>query len=405
MAHLSSLRILADENIPHVHEAFGTLGTVTLAPGRAISASEVQAADVLLIRSVTEVDAALIQNHALQFVGSATIGTDHVDQDVLRERGIPFAHAPGSNADSVADYVLAALLHHAVRTGTDLPTRTVGVVGCGNTGSRVARRCEALGCCVLRNDPPRAENEPEHANQFVSLETLLKEADIISLHVPLTTGGPHATRHLLDTDVVGAMQSGTWLVNTSRGAVVEANAVRHGLHDGPIGALLFDVWPGEPAPAPDLIRDAAIATPHIAGYAYDGKVRGTHMLYQALCDVLDRPATWQPNDVLSAHAPATWHLAPPSARWPRTEAWNALAQQAYTIADDHRRMRALASHLPEERAKAFADLRRTYPIRREMNRYAVTANSLLSEWHQPVSAGLTMQRTVPGATSSHMRST
>ncbi|WP_245850385.1 4-phosphoerythronate dehydrogenase [Longimonas halophila] len=405
MPDLPSLRILADENIPHVHEAFGTLGTVTLTPGRAISASDVQAADVLLVRSVTEVNASLIQNHALQFVGSATIGTDHVNQAALSQRGIPFAHAPGSNADSVADYVLTALLHHATRTGTDLPTRTVGVVGCGNTGRRVARRCEALGCRVLRNDPPRAKNEPEHADQFVSLDTLLQKANIISLHVPLTTGGPHATRHLLDTNVVAAMQPGTWLVNTSRGAVVEANAVRHGLRDGPISALLFDVWPGEPAPAPDLIRDAAVATPHIAGYAYDGKVRGTHMLYQALCDVLDRPATWQPNEVLAAHAPDTWHLAPPSARWPRTEAWHALAQQAYTIADDDRRMRALASHPPEERAKAFADLRRTYPIRREMNRYAVAADSLLAEWHQPVSAGLTMQLTVPGATSSHMRST
>lgn len=405
MAHLPSLRILADANIPHVHEAFGTLGSVTQTPGRAISASDVQAADVLLVRSVTTVDASLIQDHALQFVGSATIGTDHVDQDVLRERAIPFAHAPGSNADSVADYVLAALLHHATRTGTDLPVRTVGVVGCGNTGRRVARRCEALGCRVLRNDPPRAKNEPENADLFVSLDTLLQEADIISLHVPLTTGGPHATHHLLDTDVVAAMQPGTWLVNTSRGAVVEPNAVRHGLHDGPIGALLFDVWPGEPAPASDLIRDAAIATPHIAGYAYDGKVRGTHMLYQALCNVLDRPATWTPHDVLSAHAPATWHCAPPSARWSRTEAWHALAQHAYTIADDDRRMRALASHPPEERAEAFAELRRTYPIRREMNRYAVTAASLVPEWHRPVSAGLTMQLTVPGATSSQMRST
>lgn len=405
MALSPSLRILADKNIPCARAAFGPLGSVTLVPGRAITASDVQAADVLLVRSVTQVDASLIQNHALQFVGSATIGTDHVDQDFLHERSIPFAHAPGSNADSVADYVITALLHHAARTGTDLPTRTVGIVGCGNTGRRVARRCEALGCRVLRNDPPRAENEPEHANQFVPLEALLHEADIISLHVPLTTSGRHATQHLVDAEVVAAMQPGTWLVNTSRGAVIEADAVRHGLHKGSIGALLFDVWPNEPAPSPDLIRDAAIATPHIAGYAYDGKVRGTYMLYQALCDVLDRPATWQPNDILAAHAPATWHLSPPSARWPRTDAWHALAQHAYTIADDDRRMRALASHPLEKRAKAFAELRRTYPLRREMNRYTVSEASLLPAWHRPVSGGLTMQLSAPGGTSSQMRST
>jgi erythronate-4-phosphate dehydrogenase len=405
MPSSSDIRTLADENIPLAREAFGTLGTVTQVPGRSISASDLQAADVLLVRSVTRVDASLLQDHTLQFVGSATIGTDHIDRNLLDERGIPFAHAPGSNADSVADYVIAALLYHAARTGTDLSSCTVGVVGCGNTGRRVAHRCEALGCRVLRNDPPRAEAEPEHAARFVPLQALLREADIISLHVPLTTSGAHATHHLVDAEVAAAMQPGSWLVNTSRGDVVEAHAVRHGLHEGPIGALLFDVWPGEPAPASDLIRAAAVATPHIAGYAYDGKVRGTHMLYQALCNTLNRLATWSPNEVLAAHAPDTWHLSPPSARWPRTNAWHALARQAYSVADDSRRMRTIASHPLKKRGAAFAELRRTYPIRREMSRYAVAAASLPPEWHRPVSEGLTMQLTTLSATSSQMRST
>lgn len=404
MASSPALRILADENIPHARDAFSALGSVTQAAGRALSTSDVEAADVLLVRSVTRVDASLLQDHTLRFVGSATIGTDHIDQDFLQQRGIPFAHAPGSNADSVADYVVAALLHHAVATHTDLPSRTVGVIGCGNTGSRVAQRCEALGCRVLRNDPPRAEAEPERADQFVSLSALLQEVDIISLHVPLTTSGPHATRQLVDAEVVAAMQPGTWLVNTSRGNVVDAGAVRDGRQHGPISALLFDVWPDEPHPAPALIRKAAVATPHIAGYAYDGKVRGTYMLYQALCDVLDRPASWEPSDVLAAHDPDTWHLSPPSARWPRTEAWHALSRQAYAIADDDRQMRAIASHPPEQRARAFTELRRTYPVRREMQRYAVTASSLPAEWQHGVSEGLTMQLTAPGAPSSHMGS-
>lgn len=405
MPHSPSLRIVVDENIPCADDAFGTLGTVVSVPGRALSTEHIRDTDVLLVRSVTPVNDDLLNGHTLQFVGSATIGTDHVNRDALRARGIPFAHAPGSNADSVADYVIAALLHHATRTGTDLPSRTVGVVGCGNTGRRVARRCEAIGCRVLRNDPPRAETEPEHADRFASLNTLLQEADIISLHVPLTTRGPHATYQLVDTEAVAAMQAGTWLVNTSRGPVVDGHAVREGLHHGPIGALLFDVWPHEPAPDPALIRDAAVATPHIAGYAYDGKVRGTYMLYRALCDVLGCSPTWVPSSALAAHAPDTWHLSPPDARWPRTEAWQALAQQAYPIADDDRRMRALAAHPPEKRGHAFAELRRTYPIRREMQRYAVPASCLPANWHTAVSGGLSLRCTAPADTNSQKRST
>lgn len=393
MAFSPSLRILADENIPLAEAAFGTLGTVRQAPGRSLSAADVQAADVLLVRSVTNVNASLIGDAALHFVGSATIGTDHVDQDFLDARGIPFAHAPGSNADSVADYVVAALLHHAARAGVDLPARTVGVVGCGNTGSRVARRCEALGCRVLRNDPPLAMAAPDASERFVSLHTLLRTADIVSLHVPLTTTGPHPTRHLVDDAGVAAMQPGTWLVNTSRGGVVEASAIRAGLQSGSLGALLFDVWPDEPAPAPDLIQQAAVATPHIAGYAYDGKVRGTKMLYDALCDALERTPEWTPDDALADEAPPTWMLSPPSARWPRTEAWHALVRQAYAIADDDRRMRALASLPPDARATAFADLRRTYPVRRELQRYAVPAASVPDAWQSSVARGLGLRLT------------
>lgn len=399
------LRIVADENIPRAREAFRTIGSVTCVPGRAISAEHVAEADVLLVRSVTPVNKSLLGSHTLQFVGSATTGTDHVDQVLLQRRGIPFAHAPGSNADSVADYVVAALLHHATRTGVDLPSRTVGVVGCGNTGSRVARRCEALGCRVLRNDPPRARVEPAHADQFTALEDLLRKADIISLHVPLTTSGPHATHQLVDAEAVATMQPGTWLVNTSRGNVVEASAVQDGLHHGPIGALLFDVWPNEPAPPPELIRNAAVATPHIAGYAYDGKVRGTEMLYKALCQALDHEVAWTPDATLADHAPNTWQLSPPDARWPRTEAWNALARQAYPIADDDRRMRAIAAYPHKQRGNAFAELRRTYPIRREMQRYAVPASSIPTSWYAPVSRGLALQCTVPGYANSQKRST
>ena len=386
-----SLTILADENIPLVREAFGPLGTVHTAAGRAIRPTDVSHVDALLVRSVTTVDANLIGDTALQFVGSATIGTDHIDRPLLEAKEIPFAHAPGSNADSVADYVITALLQQAVRTGTALAHCTVGVIGCGNTGSRVARRCEALGCTVLRNDPPRANAAPKQAHGFVSLNALLATADIISLHVPLTHAGPYPTHHLIDAKALSALHADAWLVNTSRGGVVDANALQDALQRNQLGAALLDVWPNEPTPPLDLVSRAAIATPHIAGYAYDGKIRGTYMLYTALCRVLDQPSPWTPRTALARHDPDTWMLSPPDARFSQTEALHALARQAYAIANDDARLRAIRAHPSSARAHDFSDLRRTYPMRREMQRYRVPAASLPADWHKAVANGLTMR--------------
>ena len=185
------LRILADENIPRAEAAFGTLGAVRMRPGRAIGPADVRETDVLLVRSVTPVNADLLDGSAVRFVGSATIGTDHIDRDYLREQGIAFAHAPASNADSVADYVIAALIRLAIRQRTALRGKTIGIVGCGNIGSRLAERLSALGLRVLQNDPPRAEEADAagEAHDFVSLDTVLAEAGIITLHVPLTEEG------------------------------------------------------------------------------------------------------------------------------------------------------------------------------------------------------------------------
>lgn len=388
-----SLTTLADENIPLVHEAFAPLGTVHTTAGRSIHTADLSDVDVLLVRSVTTVDANLIGNTPLQFVGSATIGTDHIDQALLDARGIPFAHAPGSNADSVADYVIAALLQHAVCTQTELSDCTIGVVGCGNTGSRVARRCEALGCTVLRNDPPRAvaSKQSKQAAPFVSLSTLLAAADIVSLHVPLTHTGAHPTHHLIDADALNTLHCDAWLVNTSRGGVVDANALQDALQRNQLGAALLDVWPNEPTPPLDLVSRAAIATPHIAGYAYDGKIRGTYMLYTALCRVLDQPSPWTPRTALARHDPDTWMLSPPDARFSQTEALHALARQAYAIANDDARLRAIRARPSSARAHDFSTLRRTYPMRREMQCYQVPVASLPADWHHAVANGLTMR--------------
>ena len=226
--------IVADENIPFVREAFGGVGEVRTMPGREIVCDAVRDAELLLVRSTTRVDAALLDGSGVHFVATATIGTDHVDLTHLRDRGIAFASAPGSNAESVAEYIVAALMELADRRGTRLSGATIGIVGAGNVGGRVARNARALGMSVLLNDPPLAETA--RARGAVAdlgstspscrpLDALL-DADYLSFHVPLERRGPHPTFHLADAEFVGRMRRGAGLLNTARGAVVD-NAALH----------------------------------------------------------------------------------------------------------------------------------------------------------------------------------
>ncbi|MFP4228047.1 MAG: 4-phosphoerythronate dehydrogenase [Salinivenus sp.] len=387
-----SLSIIADENIPCVQEAFGRFGSVKTVPGHEISQKGVGSADVLLVRSVTPITPELVDGSDVRFVGSATIGTDHVDQEHLAEEGISFAHAPASNADSVADYVVAALLTLARTQRVSLAGGTVGIVGCGNTGGRLARRLSALGLHVLQNDPPRAEEETPPPD-FVSLDTVLRNADILTLHVPLTREGPHPTHRLIGDKEVSCMRKGAWLVNTSRGNVVDPEALRSAANSGHLGGLVLDVWPREPTPDPDLIRAADIATPHIAGYAYDGKVRGTYMLYEALCQHLGIEPAWDPQAVLRPSDPNALRAVPPDPRLPPSGALHRLARQAYDVMEDDARVRALSSRPADERAAAFRHLRKTYPRRREFQRYGVPLSAIPKALRQAVREGLTMQLT------------
>jgi len=386
----SQKHVLVDENIPLAAEAFGTLGTVRTMPGRGIGPADMQGVDVLLVRSVTPVGAALLAGSDVRFVGSATIGTDHIDRAYLRECGIAFAHAPASNAGSVADYVTAALLQLAVRHHTPLRGRTIGIVGRGNIGGRLARRLPALGLEVLVNDPPLADQAEASGepHDFTPLGAVLERADVITLHVPLTETGGHATRHLFDESTLRRMQPGAWLLNTSRGPVVDNAALRRVLDDGHLGAVALDVWENEPTPDPDLLRRVDLATPHIAGYAYDGKVRGTMMLYEALCDHLGVPAEWSPEQALQ---PADGHplvATLPDPALPETEALDRVVRSMYDVAADDARLRATLDASPDERGAAFSRLRKAYPRRREFSRFVIPAGAVSAALAVPVRDGL-----------------
>jgi erythronate-4-phosphate dehydrogenase len=354
----AAVRIVADENIPYVREAFASLGKVTAVPGRGLTRAAVADAELLLVRSVTKVGPDLLAGTRVRFVATATIGTDHVDTNYLRERGIGFASAPGSNANSVAEYVVAALLVVARRLGWRLAGRSIGVVGVGHVGSLVVEKCRALGLQVLQNDPPRFDATGDPV--FCPLSELFG-CDIITLHVPLTRGGPSPTFHLADEAFFRSLRPRAVFLNTSRGAVHETEALLAALRAGQLSAAVLDVWEGEPNISAELLEQVTLGTPHIAGYSFDGKVRGTEMVYQAACEFLGVEPTWQP----ALPPPPLAHVSVQAAGRQDEEVLREVVLKVYNIEEDDRDLRKLRDLPGAERPGHFDSLRKNYPVRRE----------------------------------------
>jgi erythronate-4-phosphate dehydrogenase len=355
------MKIVADENIPCVEQAFGTLGDVTLVSGRELHAGQVRDADVLLVRSVTRVGAELLDGSRVRFVGSATIGFDHIDLDYLKTHNIGFSTAPGSNAVSAAEYVVSALLALSERQQFVLADKTIGIVGYGNVGSRVHRKLEALGVACLVNDPPLQEQG--RVQHFVGLDEI-PGTDIITLHVPLTHTGRHPTFHLVDETFMSRLRPHTILVNTARGAVVDNRALERLLEGRPDLSIVLDVWEGEPAIDSALLKKVALGTPHIAGYSLDGKMRGTEMVYRAVCEHFGLAGPWQAVDDLPAGQ--SLDLAATADTDPDACLRRAVFH-AYDIRRDDRRLRELLNLIPAERPGYFDRLRKEYPVRREFS--------------------------------------
>jgi erythronate-4-phosphate dehydrogenase len=340
------MNIVTDPNIPFARGAFSSLGEVHLVSGRTINTETLRDADVLLVRSVTPVHAGLLDGTAVKFVATATIGTDHVDVAYLKSRGIGFASAEASNANSVAEYVIAALLELASRRKYRLRDKTLGVVGVGNIGSRVVRYAAALGLRVLQNDPPRqrAEGLPD----FVTLEHLLDEADIVTLHVPLDD----STHQLLHHDNL----RGFTLINTARGPVVDNRALLKAIDGQRIDGAVLDVWETEPNLSPELLDVVDIGSPHIAGYSLDGKVNGTRMIYEATCKFFGIAPNWNPASLMPAPVVPRIELSVSSGD-DDEDVLHRVVKRVYDISADDATLRA--------NVRDFDYLRADYPIRRE----------------------------------------
>jgi erythronate-4-phosphate dehydrogenase len=350
------MKLVVDENIPAAREAFGRFGELRVCPGRAIGPDTVRDADVLLVRSVTRVDAALLADSRVRFVGTTTAGVDHIDTAWLAGRGIAFASAPGSNADSVVDYVLSSLaLCLEPRAG--LPE--VGIVGCGEVGGRLLRTLRAHGFACRVFDPFRAG-----IDEAAPLERVLA-CGVVTLHVPLTRDGPHPTWHLLDSRRLAALRQDALLFNTARGEVVDNAALLAVLHARPAMRAVLDVWEPEPELDIALLARCTIATPHIAGYALDGKLRGVAQVHAALCAF----AGIDEEPVAALQLPAAGTLDADRGGWRQA------VIDCYDPRGDDARLRAEVVADPPARARAFDRLRRDYPVRREFSGWRAPAGA------------------------------
>jgi len=354
------MHILADENIPLVDEFFAGFGKIRRMPGRSINRAALENVDVLLVRSVTRVDRELLEGSAVRFVGTCTIGTDHLDLDYFEQTGIEWASAPGCNARGVVDYVLGSLLALSEVRGEALARRRFGVVGAGEVGGRLLEVLRGLGWDVRVCDPPRQVRE---AGDFVSLDEILAECDVISLHTPLTLGGDWPTFHLFDQARLSRLRPGTWLINASRGAVVDNAALRDLLLQRPDLEAVLDVWEGETQVDVALAGLCRIATPHIAGYSLDGKLRGTAQIYAALCAARGVEPAIELAQLMPG--PALTELAFASSAEP-AEMLATLCRAVYDPRRDDADFRRSLLGDEAQRRAGFDLLRKQYPPRREI---------------------------------------
>ncbi|MFO1369673.1 MAG: 4-phosphoerythronate dehydrogenase [Marinagarivorans sp.] len=354
------LHIVADENIPFLNEFFGHFGCITALPGRAMRASDLAAADILLVRSVTKVNAELLSGSAVKFVGTCTIGVDHLDSAYLAQRGIATASAPGCNAGGVVQYVLSAL----ARVRPHWHQAKIGIVGCGNVGGRLYRVLDAAGVNVCAFDPFKQQNDV----RWVAWDELLA-CDIICVHTPLTRSGAAPTLHLFDETNVRRLKPGALLLNAGRGEVIDNQALLRCLQRGQDLTAVLDVWEGEPDILAPLMDYVALGTPHIAGYSYEGRVNGSLMIHRALGNFLGMDAAF-----LNAHEAQVMVSAMGERECLNFTDMNSSLLSIYDVARDDDQLRSLVKSEGTSRV-GFDQLRKNYPKRRELSHYLVSPQS------------------------------
>ena len=338
------MKIVVDDKIPYIRETICQLADeVVFLSGAAITAADVKEADVLVVRTRTHCNQQLLEGSKVQLVVTATIGYDHIDTHWLDKAGIRWTNCPGCNSGSVAQYVECSLLLLEQQKKLPLSQSTIGIVGCGHVGSKVKAVAERLGMHVLVCDPPlqKANSQKLTANSYVSLDEIERHCDVITFHVPLTREGQYATWHLADDAFFRRLSRVPYIINTSRGEVVDNKALLKALEEGRVRDAVIDVWENEPHPDAALLEKVFIGTPHIAGYSADGKVNADNMVVDAICQQFGLP---HPEPIVPPTLPSDIHLT-------------GSPLDLYNPMDDSRKLKTEPSF--------FEQLRNNYPLRRE----------------------------------------
>lgn len=364
------LKVVADDKIPFLEGVLEPYAVVKYLPGSKITREVVKDADALLIRTRTKCTPELLEGSAVKFIGTATIGFDHIDTRYCEKKKIRWVNAPGCNSFSVQQYMCAALLKMAQDFRFRLREKTIGIIGVGNVGSKVEIFARLMGMNVLLNDPPRERREgPEN---FHDLDTVLKQSDIITLHVPLQVVGEDATWHLIDELTAKKIKKGAWLINTSRGEVADTHVLHQLLDSGRITGAVIDVWENEPDIDLSLMNKAFIATPHIAGYSTDGKANGTSMVVRSFAEFFGLPLKdWYPEKLPPPQNPvieincSNKHIE---------DIIREAIFHTYDITGDDFRLRFSPADFEKHRGN--------YPVRREFQAYKVKLSGSTPEIHK-----------------------
>jgi erythronate-4-phosphate dehydrogenase len=370
------MKIVADENIPLLTRFFGEFGDIVKLPGREIKAEDVRDADILIVRSVTQVNRELLASSKVKFVGSCTIGMDHIDSHYLETSGIKYANAPGCNANSVVEYVLSCLSVLTETHALSWDEMTVGIIGYGNVGSLLGKRLKKLGISFKAYDP-FLDSSAFEDQTLVSFEEV-RACDVVTLHVPLTDDGPYPTYHMINKELLQLFKEEQILINSGRGAVINNADLNQFIQQNPSFTAILDVWENEPAILKDLVNRVFIGTPHIAGYSYDGKVAGTEMIYRSLCQFLGLPAR---------HTSGQFLEEPPLAKMAFTSMadvdWSihTAIRACFDVRHDHSLLRASMRLADHERTAAFDSFRKNYRCRREFSGVKIQLKQAGSELH------------------------
>lgn len=358
------MKIIIDDKIPYIEGAFEEVAEVIYLPGSKTTPEIARDADAIVTRTRTICNEKLLADSSVKFIATATIGYDHIDTDYCNANGIKWTNAPGCNSKSVEQYIASTIMVLAEKNGWNLTEKCIGVVGVGNVGSKVARVAQIFGMKVLLNDPPR--ERAEGAEKFVSLQTIMEQADIITLHVPLEYKGDDATFHLADKVFFEGLKKQPVLINSCRGEVVETQAVKKALKSSFISDFVCDCWENEPDIDMELLNLTSIATPHIAGYSKDGKATGTLMSVQAINDFFNLGLNnWEPSGV---ELPTQPIIQIDGIGLSEQEILSKAILHTYDIRSDDKDFRANTS--------LFEQLRGDYPVRREFPAFTIKHNNI-----------------------------